>query len=201
MKIVVSVLNGDPDKDIMKCRLRTRGKEYTGQALSFEKIFQLYIAEESPSEVITYMIECFDIPKAVRNQIFRATKKLPRFFAETSRPDLTGKPRNETENTNFIIVGNTASILEIAKQRLCYKTEAKTREFTELLKKTLSDDDNKFCKALGYAMVPYCVYQNGCKFYEKGCLKKIFSSFEFIDGILHRTFEYSSIFIKRQKTT
>lgn len=200
MNIIVRVLNEDPDRDIMKCRLRTRGKAYNGQSPTDAQVLAMYIAEESPIEVIQYMIECFDVPKSVRNQIFRATKKLPRFFAETSRPDLTGKPRDDSGSTNFIIVANTAAILEIAKQRLCGKTEANTRHFVRLLKRTLCLDENKYSSALGYAMVPYCLYQNGCKFYERGCKESPFMATEFIPSILHRTRAFSAAFVERYST-
>lgn len=174
MKIVVSVLNADPVRDILKCRYRTRSKEYAGQQLNEKQITKMFLGEESPIEVVQFMIECFDVPKKVRNQIFRHTKKLPRFFAETSREDLTGKKRDDNGNTNFIIVANPSALIEIAKLRLCYKTEKETRLFMHLLVSSFAKDGNVFARAMANVMAPFCVYQNGCKYRENGCEKSPF---------------------------
>jgi hypothetical protein len=162
VRIVARVLNEDFDRDLLTCAFLTRRREYKGETLTLNGVKKWLLSEHTPVEVVHLMVRITGMSKDSRNQIVRATKRLPRFFVASSRPDITGRPRDPSEPDDMMIVGNPLAFIDLARQRLCGATEDKTREVILLLKKTFMADDNRMIKALGWAMVPDCVYRCGC---------------------------------------
>lgn len=102
-------------------------------------------------------------PKSVIMQIIRATKGHPQPEVESSRPDWTGKERSSDpyEDKLFMQDHTAESFIEMAKQRLCMKTEPRTRQFMSLMVMTLRQDKNPFLKAVGYCCAPACGWFGG----------------------------------------
>lgn len=102
-------------------------------------------------------------PKSVIMQIIRATKGHPQPEVESSRPDWTGKERSSDpyENKLFMQDHTAESFIEMAKQRLCARTEPRTRQFMADMVIALRQDKNPFLKAVGYCCAPACGWLGG----------------------------------------
>ena len=103
-------------------------------------------------------------PKSVIMQIIRATKGHPQPEVESSRPDWTGKERsNDPYEEKLFTQDHTAeSFIEMAKQRLCYRTEKNTRNFMRVIVGALKDSEDPFLRAVGYCSQPACWWLRGC---------------------------------------
>ena len=110
-------------------------------------------------------------PKSVIMQVIRATKGHPQPEVQSSRPDWNnGKERSSDpyEDKLFMQDHTAESFIEMAKQRLCTRTEERTRKFMEEVVVALRRSNNTFLKAVGYCCVPQCVWLSGCPEI-KGC--------------------------------
>ena len=102
-------------------------------------------------------------PKSVIMQIIRATKGHPQPEVQSSRPDWTGKERSSDpyEDKLFMQDHTAESFIEMAKQRLCARTERNTRQFMSLMVTALRQDKNPFLRAVGYCCAPACGWLGG----------------------------------------
>ena len=102
-------------------------------------------------------------PKSVIMQIIRATKGHPQPEVQSSRPDWTGKERSfdPYEDKLFMQDHTAESFVEMAKQRLCKRTEMNTRRAMIQMKVALQRNKDPFLQAVGYCCNPYCVWYNG----------------------------------------
>lgn len=110
-------------------------------------------------------------PKSVVMQIIRATKGHPQPEVQSSRPDWTGKERSSDpyEDKLFMQDNTAESFIEMAKQRLCNRTEEKTRQFMYQLVITLRTSEVPFLRAVGFCCMPSCKW-NGNRCPEvRGC--------------------------------
>lgn len=120
------------------------------------------------------------LPKTVIAQLIRATKGHPQPVVQTSRPDNTGKERSSDpyELIAFAQEHTAESFLALCRQRLCYKSEDRTRKAVEDLVSVLERSEEPFFRALGSLCVPSCVYTNRCDelkpcgYYESTLVKK-----------------------------
>lgn len=114
-------------------------------------------------------------PKSVVMQIIRATKGHPQPEVQSSRPDWTGKERSSDpyEDKLFMQDHTAESFVEMAKQRLCNRTEERTRLFMRELVDELRHSNVPFFKALGYCCVPQCVWYSGCPEIKSCGMKKV----------------------------
>ena len=105
-----------------------------------------------------------EAPRSVVMQIIRATKEHPQPEVESSRPDWTGKERSSDpyEKKLFMQDHTVWSFIEMAKQRLCTRTEANTRKFMFDAVAELKQSDEPFFQALGYCCHPSCWWLNRC---------------------------------------
>lgn len=103
-------------------------------------------------------------PKSVIMQIIRATKGHPQPEVQSSRPDWTGKERSSDpyEDKLFMQDHTAESFVEMAKQRLCNKTEENTRKFMFELVNALRKSKEPFLQAVGYCCAPACKWLKGC---------------------------------------
>lgn len=103
-------------------------------------------------------------PKSVVMQLIRATKGHPQPFVQSSRPDWCGKERSSDpyEDKLFIQDHTAESFIEMAKQRLCTRTEERTRKVMKEMVATLKQSDEPFLKAVGYCCHPFCWWYKGC---------------------------------------
>lgn len=104
-------------------------------------------------------------PKSVVMQIIRATKGHPQPEVQSSRPDWNGgKERSPDpyEDKLFMQDHTAESFVEMAKQRLCTRTEERTRKFMEEMVVALRSSYEPFLRAVGYCSAPQCCWYNGC---------------------------------------
>ena len=112
-----------------------------------------------------------DAPKSVVMQVIRATKGHPQPEVQSSRPDWNdGKERSSDpyEQKLFMQDHTAESFVEMAKQRLCWRTESKTRDFMREAVDTLKKSCDPFLVAVGYCCKPYCEWYGFCPEL-KGC--------------------------------
>lgn len=98
-------------------------------------------------------------PKSVIMQIIRATKGHPQPEVQSSRPDWNnGKERSSDpyEDKLFMQDHTAESFISMAKQRLCCRTEERTRKFMNELVTVLKQSKDPFLKAVGYCCKPQC---------------------------------------------
>ena len=111
-------------------------------------------------------------PKSVVMQLIRATKGHPQPEVESSRPDWNnGKERssNPYEDKLFMQVHTAESFIEMAKQRLCERTEERTRTVMQEMVFALRESKEPFLKAVGLCCHTYCWWYNGKCPEIKGC--------------------------------
>ena len=117
-------------------------------------------------------------PKSVVMQIIRATKGHPQPEVQSGRPDWNGgKERSfdPYEDRLFMQDHTAESFVEMAKQRLCNRTEERTRLFMQEMVEELKKSGEPFLMAVGYCCHSNCWWLNGCPEI-KGCgcsVKKI----------------------------
>ena len=102
-------------------------------------------------------------PKSVVMQIIRATKGHPQPEVQSSRPDWTGVERSSDpyEDKLFMQDHTAESFIEMAKQRLCERTEKNTRDFMWSVVHAMVEHENPFIRALGYCCHPACWWNAG----------------------------------------
>lgn len=106
-------------------------------------------------------------------QLIRATKGHVQPFVESSRPDWNnGKERSSDpyEEKLFGQDHTPESFIEMAKQRLCNRTETRTRKAMQEIVDEMKKSDDPIIKAVGYCSHPYCWWYKGCPEI-KGCGK------------------------------
>ena len=103
-------------------------------------------------------------PKSVIMQIIRATKGHPQPEVQSSRPDWNnGKERsNDPYEDKLFMQDHTAeSFIEMAKQRLCIRTEERTRKFMLEMVVSLRESKVPFLRAVGFCCAPACDWLGG----------------------------------------
>lgn len=114
-------------------------------------------------------------PKSVIMQIIRATKGHPQPEVQSSRPDWNdGKERSSDpyEDKLFMQDHTAESFVAMAKQRLCNRTEERTRKFMFELVTALRASEEPFLKAIGYCCAPACSWHGGLCPEIKSCMPK-----------------------------
>lgn len=158
MKIIAKQLIG---WDVVKeLALQTVNKRMVSNTISNDWKMKMLIAEHSPIRALTFLVQCQDIPYYVHTHLVRH-KIGVEWFVGTSREDRTGIKREERKQTDLINMSfliNAQALIFMGRRRLCHNASPETRKFTEELKKAISLVDYQ----VGTAMVPDCIYRNGC---------------------------------------
>lgn len=162
------ILNKDPLYDYREACKITQGIELSNTQIKTPKdevefwIKQI-IANHSTIRCLHFRIEG-SAPKSVVMQLIRATKGTPRPYVQSSRPDWCGKERsnNPYEEKLFIQDHTPESFIEMCKQRLCNRTEERTRKFLKELVEGLKRSNESLLKAIGYCSYPRCYWYHGC---------------------------------------
>lgn len=175
-----------PIKQIHQANLITIGKYKPLSAIDWKKIniHDLFLGEDSTIEWVPIYIYA-PTRKDVTSHIVRHTKQHPRFVVQSGRPDWTGKERPPHDAyTEFMLCVNPLSLINMAKQRLCFKAMKETREWMEDVVKCMkayadrldnaaresrseeADDAlterATFFSTLARILVPDCVYRGQC---------------------------------------
>lgn len=171
------VLNKDPLLDYREANKVTQGIDILQDAVYFstprdetEFWIKQIVANHSTLRCVRFRL-VDTRPKSVVMQIIRATKGHPQPEVQSSRPDWNGgKERSSDpyEDKLFMQDHTAESFIEMAKQRLCNRTEERTRHFMQEMVTALEDSEDPFLKAVGYCCHPACVWYNGCP-EVKGC--------------------------------
>lgn len=186
MKLDVStirfrVFNRDPLHDYREACKLTQGIDLEqGTSLEVQNILfapkdeveywiKQIVANHSTLRCIRFRLTA-KAPKSVIMQLIRATKGHPQPEVESSRPDWTGQERsNDPYEVKLFSQDHTAeSFIEMAKQRMCKRTEENTRKFMFALVMELRASENPFLKAVGYCSAPACYWYKRCPEI-KGC--------------------------------
>lgn len=180
MKLDVStirfrIFNRDPLYDYREACKTTQGIDLELQNTFFspkdevEFWIKQIVANHSTLRCIRFRLIA-RAPKSVIMQLIRATKGHPQPEVESSRPDWTGKERSSDpyEEKLFSQDHTAESFIEMAKQRMCNRTEENTRKFMELMAEVLRASKDPFLKAVGYCCGPACEWLGECPEI-KGC--------------------------------
>ena len=167
--IRVKVLNKDPLYDYREDGKITEGRDLFNEDSTFkpknevEFWIKQIVANHSCIRSVHFRVVA-RAPKSVIMQLIRATKGHPQPEVESSRPDWTGKERsnNPYEEKLFAQDHTAESFIEMAKQRLCYRTEKNTRNFMRVMVGALKDSEDPFLRAVGYCSQPACWWLQGC---------------------------------------
>lgn len=110
-------------------------------------------------------------PKSVVMQVIRATKGHPQPEVQSSRPDWTGQERSSDpyEDKLFMQDHTAESFIEMAKQRMCVRTEERTRKFMNEMVLELRHSEDPFLQAVGYCCQPQCIWYGGMCTEIKSC--------------------------------
>ena len=111
-------------------------------------------------------------PKSSVMQLIRATKGHPQSEVQSSRPDWNnGKERSidPYEDKLFMQDHTAESFIEMAKQRLCKRTEERTRKIMQELVVELCKSKEPFLQAVGFCCHPACWWFGGLCPEIKGC--------------------------------
>lgn len=171
--IEVRVLNQDPIRDYLEACKITQGVDINFRSgyvpiLSYESRLKYWIkqivANHSTLRFVHFVIKA-EAPKTVVMQLIRATKGHPQPEVQSSRPDWNnGKERSSDpyEPILFMQEHTAESFVEMAKQRLCNRTEDKTREFMMQIVSALRDSGSSFLEAVAYCCKPACEWYGKC---------------------------------------
>ena len=121
---------------------------------------KLFASNDSILEVPEYWAFCH-APRSVAMQLRTHEKKHRMYFwMGTARPDRADAIPGEYSREQlvpFAMVLTARAIKEISHYRMCKKTEAPTREFMAVFKRTLHGIE----PALAAEMMPMCKFRNG----------------------------------------
>lgn len=164
------VLNEDPWFDYKEANKVTEGLDVLKETMNWNRpkdevefwIKQI-VANHSTLRCIKFRI-LDEQPKSVVMQIIRATKGHPQPEVQSSRPDWTGKERSSDpyEDKLFMQDHTAESFIEMAKQRLCNRTERRTHDFMVEMVLALRESKDPFLQAVGFCCAPACSWLGGC---------------------------------------
>ena len=162
------ILNSDPWFDYKQANMITQGLDIMRETVEArpkketEFWIKQIVANHSTLRCIHFRL-VDTRPKSVIMQIIRATKGHPQPEVQSSRPDWTGQERstNPYEDKLFMQDHTAESFIEMAKQRLCRRTEERTRQFMYEMVDSLKKSKEPFLQAVGYCCMPVCKWYGG----------------------------------------
>lgn len=162
------ILNREPLLDYRQACMITKGEKLHLAHMKKPKDEIAYwvsaiLANHSTLRAVKFRMTA-KAPKSVVMQIIRATKGHPQPYVQSSRPDWTGKERSSDpyEKILFIHDHTAESFVQMASQRLCKKTEEKTRKFMENARLSLINRKEPFLQAVGLCSLPPCAVSSLC---------------------------------------
>lgn len=168
------VLNKDPLYDYKEFNKVTQGIDLEGYDVfppedEVAYWIKQFVCNHSNVRSIHFRI-IDERPKSVIMQLIRATKGHPLHGVESSRPDWVGKERSKDpyEEKLFCQEHTPESFIMMSRQRLCKRTEERTRKAMEEIVNEMRKSDDPIIKAIGYCSAPNCVWLGACPEI-KGC--------------------------------
>ena len=171
------VLNKNPLYDYREACKITEGRDLFNEDSTFKPKNEVefwikhIVANHSTLRCIKFRL-VDEQAKSVIMQIIRATKGHPQPEVQSSRPDWNNGEERSSDpyQLRLFTQDHTAeSFVEMAKQRLCRRTENRTRKYMWEMVIALRSSDIPFLKAVGYCCMPYCKWYGGRCPEIKGC--------------------------------
>ena len=164
------VLNRDPLYDVKEANKITQGIDLAVMTAGWkepkdEVEYWIRAIVENHSTIRSVRFRLVDSrPRSVVMQVIRATKGHPQPEVESSRPDWTGRERSldPYEDKLFMQDHTAESFVEMARQRLCMRTEGRTRTFMREMVAELKKSTEPFLQAVGWCCHPYCWWYRAC---------------------------------------
>lgn len=160
-----------------KCRT-TVNKDHskTEATSSFKK--KLLLSEHSPMRLLRINWIWRGIKSWVATHYVRHHVGIEKWVS-TQRSDRINKNRDEIPQGALVdmeMEGNSQSLINMGRVRLCYQASPETREYMEDLKLTLHNE--KETLEIADVLVPNCIYRCGCpEFQECGYWKSFHSKY------------------------
>ena len=163
------ILNKNPLYDYREACKVTEGRDLFNEDSTFkpkdETAFWIkqIVANHSTLRCIKFRL-VDEQAKSVIMQIIRATKGHPQPEVQSSRPDWNNGEERSSDpyQLRLFMQDHTAeSFVEMAKQRLCRRTEKRTRLFMYEMVMELRRSDEPFLRAVGYCCQPACWWYGG----------------------------------------
>lgn len=164
------VLNRDPLYDYKEANKITQGADLAVMTAGWrepknevEYWIRAIVANHSTIRSVRFRL-VDSRPRSVVMQVIRATKGHPQPEVESSRPDWTGRERSldPYEDKLFMQDHTAESFVEMARQRLCMRTEERTRMFMREMVAELKKSTEPFLQAVGWCCHPYCWWYRAC---------------------------------------
>jgi hypothetical protein len=164
--IRLRILNAEPLEDMREAIAATLGKDHLEPLPEHTDLMDyyvsLFIANHSIVRAVRFRIKDDASGKSVARQLLRATTGHPQPYMESSRPDWTGKPRDDDETCFFLHDHTSESFINEARQRLCKRAWNPTQSVVHRILQAMYESDEPYFKALAICSVPNCVFQYGC---------------------------------------
>lgn len=164
----IRIINADPMFDYKHACLVTKGKDiskctYPENEEAEVEYWVKHICTEHSTLRNIHFVLTDEIPKSCVMQIIRATKEHPQPEVCSSRPDWTGKERSNDpyELKLFQVEYTPLGFLAMCRQRLCTKTEPRTRKVVHGWVAQMCLSDNALIRAIGLCAEPQCSYHGG----------------------------------------
>lgn len=157
MKTEILKIKGDWQDVVDGCRATVK-KPPLGHEPSMEFKMGILISEHSPIRSITVRWMWTNIKSWIATHWSRHKWEC---FIRTQRSDRTGVNRDElpqAAEVEFIGEANAQHLIDTMRKRLCYQASEETRLYAEDLKCAITKLDAE----IGNALVPNCIYRNGC---------------------------------------
>lgn len=132
----------------------TKGKGPIFTVVSEEFKRKMIISKHEPLKLINYLIQV-ECPQWVAMHFVRHKHSL--HFAQSSRDDLTGIPRDPERIIHYAFMANPVGLMDMAEKRLCRQASVETQEVMHLIVEQiritepfLADRLQPACVARGY---------------------------------------------------
>lgn len=171
--ITFRMINQNPRYDYLEACKITQGIDLDGDYSKLREMTDYdevkywvnqIIANHSTLRYVRFVMKG-KAPKSVVMQLIRATKGNPQPEVQSSRPDWNnGKERssNPYEEILFCQLHTAESFIEMAKQRLCVRTEKRTRDYMNYVVKSMRESQIPFLVAVGICSKSKCDITGKC---------------------------------------
>jgi hypothetical protein len=176
--IQIRFINRYPISDIYTAAMATQGKVVSHAPKNLEK-FAMRVVRSKHSILNEARIQILDdaCRSDVTSHLVRSTKGLPRHYAQTKRPDLTGeeRPKDPAAPRVYLSTWGADALIDMSHQRLCRKASIYTMEWVYAVRNQLqsqffeNEEQTIMAEAVSLAMVPGCVAEYGCPEGERTC--------------------------------
>lgn len=210
--MMIEIMNKTPIMDMYSVALATRGIIGNSPMPKHPHIWvkDAILAEHSILHEVRVKITDPECRSDVVSHLVRHTNKMPRHYVQSQRPDFTGAPRPKDPAATRLYVSTwpADALLVMARQRLCGRAMPETEDWVIAVKEyllnfndpTATKEQELFARALGWAMVPNCIYRCGCPEGKYNCGWFELTGLAAIDYLLKERYDwYNEQFTRNMK--